>query len=99
MNTIALSSCFIILTTLATGFAHAQSCDGTFAPQTRYAAGSTLSSVSLGDLDGDGDLDMVVANPYTSKFSSGISVLLNNGDGTFAPQTRYEAGDEQSRRS
>jgi hypothetical protein len=44
--------------------------------------------VSLGDLDGDGDLDMVFAN----YFSYDASVLLNNGDGTFASQTRYSAG-------
>jgi hypothetical protein len=43
--------------------------------------------VSLGDLDGDGDLDMAVAN-----FAGDTSVLLNNGDGTFAAQTRFAAG-------
>ena len=63
--------------------------DGTFAPQTRYAAGFTPWSVSLGDLDGDGDLDMAVANEQ----SDDASVLLNRGDGTFASQTRYAAGD------
>jgi len=63
--------------------------DGTFAAQTRYAAGDNPTSVSLGDLDGDGDLDMAVANAS----SADASVLLNNGDGTFAAQTRYAVGD------
>lgn len=36
--------------------------------------------MALGDLDGDGSLDMVVANSAESD----ISVLINNGDGTFA---------------
>src|SRR3712207_1537252 len=33
-----------------------------------------------GDIDGDGDLDLVCANS-----STGVSVLRNNGSGTFAP--------------
>ncbi|USN98319.1 MAG: VCBS repeat-containing protein [Phycisphaeraceae bacterium] len=65
--------------------------DGTFAAQQRYATGRLPSSVSLGDLDGDGDLDMTVANAYLSL--SNVSVLLNNGDGTFADQQHYAAGD------
>ena len=42
----------------------------------------------MGDLDGDLDLDLAVAN-----FLSGdVSVLLNNGDGTFATDITYGAG-------
>ena len=60
----------------------AQPGDGTFAPEIRYAAGDSPRSVSLGDLDGDGDLEMVVANLN----SDDASVLLNLGDGSFAPR-------------
>ena len=35
-------------------------------------------TVTLGDVEGDGDLDMVTGNN-----NAGISILLNNGDGTF----------------
>lgn len=88
MNTIIRSSCILFLTTLPAGLAHAQTCNATFADEVRYAAGGRAYSVMLGDLDGDGDLDMVVAN----ESSDDTSVLLNNGDGTFADQTRFAVG-------
>src|SRR5690348_10608836 len=45
--------------------------------------------VALGDLNGDGKLDLVVAS-YQSNQT--VSVLLGNGDGTFQPQVRYSVG-------
>jgi hypothetical protein len=59
---------------------------GGFLPMGKAAA--TPSSVALGDLNGDGRLDFVIANlsPAT------VSVLLGNGDGTFAARTDYAAG-------
>ena len=44
-----------------------------------YAVGRRPTSVASGDLDGDGDLDLVTTNFHEGT----ISVLLNNGDGTF----------------
>jgi hypothetical protein len=41
--------------------------------------------VAVYDLDRDGDLDLAVANQFSDTFS----VLLNNGDGTFAEQVIY----------
>ncbi len=42
----------------------------------------------MGDFNGDGALDLVVAN-----FGSGnVSVLLGNGDGTFRAAVDYGAG-------
>ncbi|MDA0986957.1 MAG: FG-GAP-like repeat-containing protein, partial [Bacteroidetes bacterium] len=46
---------------------------GSFATKIDFATGSNPQSVSLGDIDGDGKLDMAVANPN----SSTISVLRN----------------------
>ncbi|MBO0698941.1 MAG: VCBS repeat-containing protein, partial [Zavarzinella sp.] len=43
-------------------------------------AGNGPISVALGDVDGDGDLDIVTAN----RTSNSIAVLKNNGTGTFA---------------
>ncbi|MHC4427324.1 MAG: FG-GAP-like repeat-containing protein, partial [Planctomycetota bacterium] len=39
----------------------------------------------MGDLDDDGDLDLAVAN----RLSTDVSVLMNNGDGTFAEDVIY----------
>ena len=60
--------------------------DGTFQPPTAsYAVGDKPRGVTLGDFDGDGDLDIGVANDY----GNSISVLLNNGDGTFGAGVEY----------
>ena len=47
------------------------------------------TSVSIGDLDGDGAPDLAVANAN----SDDVSVLLGVGDGTFAAEQRFAAGD------
>ena len=43
------------------------------------AVGNGPRSVALGDVDGDGDLDLLTANA----FSDNVSVLLNDGAGNF----------------
>ena len=59
-----------------------------FAPKVDYATGATPVSVFASDLDGDGDFDLAVANHG----SSTVSVLKNNGDGTFAAKVDYATG-------
>jgi hypothetical protein len=44
--------------------------------------------VAIGDFDDDGRQDLAVTNWV----SDDVSVLLGNGDGSFATQTRYTAG-------
>jgi predicted nucleotidyltransferase len=51
---------------------------------TLYPTGAGTRSAVLGDLDGDGDQDIVTANYYSS-----ASVLLGNGDGSFAARVDY----------
>jgi hypothetical protein len=51
---------------------------------------SNGGAIVAGDTDGDGDLDLMTGN-WSSK---DVTFLRNNGDGTFAPQIRYGAGDE-----
>jgi Ca2+-binding RTX toxin-like protein len=66
--------------------------DGTFpsaAAARVYSVGQYPSSVALHDLNGDGKLDIVTAN----KYSNTVSVLLGNGDGTFADEKEYPAGN------
>ena len=57
-----------------------------------YGAGDWPHSVAIGDLNGDGDPDLAVAN----RGSDNVSVLLGNGDGTFQSAVNYGAGDGPS---
>jgi FG-GAP-like repeat/PASTA domain/FG-GAP repeat len=59
--------------------------DGGFQAGLDYATGGDNRSVAIGDLNGDGKLDLATAN-------GGVSVLLNRGDGSFLAGVEYEAG-------
>ena len=65
--------------------------NGTFAGATTYPAGDAPNGLALGDLNGDGKPDLVVAND-TSEIAGvqeTLHVLLNRGDGTFGAATPY----------
>src|SRR5262245_55844785 len=53
-----------------------------------FPVGTSPMSQAVGDLNGDGRADLVVAN----EASNTVSVLPGNGDGTFQPRTDYAAG-------
>jgi hypothetical protein len=59
-----------------------------FKPGQSYAVGKNPISVAVGDFNGDGKLDVAVANSG----SSNVSFLLGNGDGTFQPAVNFDAG-------
>jgi len=65
-----------------------------FLPPVTYTAsglqGSPFRSAAVGDLNGDGKPDVVVAN-YLSRT---VSVLLGNGNGTFQSAVIYELGGQ-----
>ena len=66
---------------------------GRFQPYVNYALGVDAGAdptVDLGDLNGDGSLDLVAANPDLK----GVSVLLNRGDGSFGAPSRFSAVSE-----
>jgi hypothetical protein len=58
--------------------------DGTFDPPVVIPAGSTPYRVALGDLDADGDLEIVSVNQPSS-----VSVLVNTGSRTFGAPSNY----------
>jgi hypothetical protein len=65
--------------------------DGSFQPPMNFAAGTGVVGIVAGDFNGDGKLDLVVANAPTV-VSHTVSLLLGKGDGTFLPATSVEVG-------
>jgi len=62
-----------------------------FLPAVTYAAGGfSPSSVAVADMNGDGKLDLVVAN--TS--SNTVGILRGNGNGTFQAAVTYDVGGQ-----
>ena len=65
------------------------SASGTFGASTSYVGeGGATRRVALGDVNGDGKLDMVTAG-YEDGGSGIVSIRLGNGDGTFGTRTSY----------
>jgi hypothetical protein len=62
-----------------------------FPSRTDYGAGAYPTDVLLGNFRGDDRVDIVVSNGILF-FGGGVSVLLNNGDGTFGMPTQYTTG-------
>jgi hypothetical protein len=65
--------------------------DGTFQAIRTIVIGVYPQALAITDLNGDGKLDVVVANDGNSNFAS-VGVLLGNGNGTFQSQRTYPAG-------
>jgi hypothetical protein len=67
--------------------------DGTFRASVTYATGlRAANALIVGDLNGDGWPDVVVANNDGYCLTGCLSVLLNNGDGTFQNAVIYSSG-------
>ncbi len=71
---------------VATGSVWGQ--DISFIARRDFGAGRGPLSVAVGDFNGDGALDLAVAN---ANFNT-VSVLLGNGDGTFQAAQNFGAG-------
>jgi hypothetical protein len=65
--------------------------DGTFQQPVVYVAGTPLG-VAAGDVNGDGNVDLVAVGPENA--NSGVTyVLLGNGNGTFRKAVTYPTGE------
>ena len=62
--------------------------NGTFQPNVKYAIGTSLSGITLGDFNNDAKLDIAVSITATVE----VAVLLGNGDGTFSQANRFSTG-------
>jgi len=62
---------------------------GTFQSAVTYAAGLAPAAVAVADINGDGRIDLVVANNNDND----VSILLSNGDGTFRSPGNYAVGN------
>jgi VCBS repeat protein len=64
--------------------------DGTFGARKDLVTGGYPSSTAVGDLNGDGRPDLVVANYVPNA----LSVFLGAGDGTFGSNRDFDAGSD-----
>jgi hypothetical protein len=61
---------------------------GGYLPAVTYPSGDAARGVAVLDLDADGDTDFAIALRNESR----VALHENQGDGTFAPPTKFEAG-------
>jgi hypothetical protein len=66
--------------------------DGTFQPPVAYLP----MAIGTGDFDGDGNLDLAVVSSYNDVSILPVSILPNNGHGSFQQMTNVDAGSEHS---
>jgi Bacterial Ig-like domain (group 3)/FG-GAP-like repeat len=72
--------------------------NGSFKPAVVYSSGTVSPDplripLLLADLNGDGKLDVIVGSETNPSGGNGsVSVLLNNGNGTFQTGTTYDSG-------
>jgi hypothetical protein len=63
--------------------------DGTYGEPEIYLAGDDPTSIVANDIDGDGVVNLLIAN----RGDDTVSVMRNLGDGTFGAQEVYAVGD------
>jgi hypothetical protein len=67
---------------------------GKFLAPASYPVGNDPFTIAVGDLNGDGELDIVTANATLGTTNpNGLSVLLQSGNGKFLPAVNYSTGE------
>jgi len=66
--------------------------DGSFSEKTDYLVGALPKAIATGDVNSDGNIDLVVGNVGFGSFLNQASILLGNGDGTFSLGDNLELG-------
>ena len=67
--------------------------DGTFASKVDYPVPEGPTNVTIGDLNGDHKLDLIVGAETLYPGGGAVVVLLGDGDGTFQPGVQYLTGN------
>jgi len=73
--------------------------NGTFKPAFRYSAANSPFNVVAADVNGDGNLDIVVSNWGTSNGGTNdgsVTVLVGKGNGTFRPAQVFPSGGAEA---
>ncbi|RJO64124.1 MAG: VCBS repeat-containing protein, partial [Myxococcales bacterium] len=70
--------------------------DGTFSEPAVFAVSPGVLWVDAGDVDGDGDDDLVCSHNGSGSASTRLTVLMNDGAGSFAESSRILGGHDMN---